>query len=614
MNPRPGTVDYSKFEKICYESDSDEEDRRKEEACRALEEGHRRREEARARKRARHEAEQARKTQVEHDEGSKDDDEGEKLVPRRTVDLSTLQAAWSTTADPVPRTPEESVVQPSSAGSSLQSCANCRAVGATSRCSRCKLVYFCNVECQRKYHPVHLLECFDSSSHRAWWGKLAAPAGPQQPKDAADFLRNMHLRQARKRDAALKRAAVANALLRAEAARAALAAERGAKGAGGKGGKGADDDREETCAICQCEFTVGGDSGEGLKCPGFHFMCSECASVFVSSVLGDLEVSFPPKCPICRVEIPGQHFEKHLTPKQHAALRACAAERALRPGESMHKCGSCGYYEVRCDDPVVWFCKGCRAGACLVCNKALPAALVVDGVLQVDGADSLEIEGHLIACARLRVPKTIFEDAIERGGKMHCPKCNLAGRKDDACTHMSCPRCSTPWCYVCGLSVADCDKSAPSAGHAAGSDIFLHNRDWETNEARCPMYLTQILEVDPEWLGQDWRETATDADFNDDNRCLEYFHRWQTIKRLQQARAQMGAENFEMLYVHFASVRNCGFGFDEIMNTDTLTLIDRSRMASETRSVSKDCWGSHSFAASAALCAGCRSQPMPQEW
>ena len=57
--------------------------------------------------------------------------------------------------------------------------------------------------------------------------------------------------------------AVANALLRAEAARAALAAERGAKGAGGKGGKGADDDREETCAICQCEFTVGGDSGRG---------------------------------------------------------------------------------------------------------------------------------------------------------------------------------------------------------------------------------------------------------------------------------------------------------------------------------------------------------------
>jgi hypothetical protein len=74
----------------------------------------------------------------------------------------------------------------------------------------------------------------------------------------------MQLRQARRRDAGLKRAAVTAALLRAEAARAALAAEHGAKGAGGKGGKGGDDDREEMCAICQCEFTVDGDSGTYL--------------------------------------------------------------------------------------------------------------------------------------------------------------------------------------------------------------------------------------------------------------------------------------------------------------------------------------------------------------
>ena len=386
-----------------------------------------------------------------------------------------------------------------------------------------------------------------------------------------------------------------------------------------------------------------------------------------------------------RVEIPGQHFEKHLTPTQQAALRACATERALKPGESMHKCGSCAYYEVRCDDPIIWYCKCCREGTCLVCNKALPAlaepvapeegACIIclddspppiqsgcacrgdgglahihcraqvamsqqkqrgnevwwmcqtckqpfTGAMRIglaeayhaqlagreadrserltaeanpapvrgDGAfpvidrvasGSLELQGHLITCAQLRLPKAIFEEAIECGGKMCCPKCHLAGRKDDACTHMSCPRCSTPWCYVCGLSVADCDKSAPLPGDTVGSEIFLHNTDWETNEARCPMYLTQIIEVDPEWLGQDWRETATDQDFDDDNQCLEYFHRWQTIKRLQQARTNMGAENFELLFVHFASVRNCGFGLEEIMKTDTSKLIDRSNWMDE---------------------------------
>ena len=61
------------------------------------------------------------------------------------------------------------------------------------------------------------------------------------------------------------------------------------------------------------------------------------------------------------------------------------------------------------------------------------------------------------------------------GSMMHCPTCELAGMKDDACTHMRCPRCSTSWCYVCGLSVTDCDKSRPEVGRPA-DDIFLHNR------------------------------------------------------------------------------------------------------------------------------------------
>lgn len=85
---------------------------------------------------------------------------------------------------------------------------------------------------------------------------------------------------------------------------------------------------------------------------------------------------------------------------------------------------------------------------------------------------------------------------------MRCPNCQLAGRKDDACTHMTCTKCSSRWCYVCGLDVLKCDK-APETG-SSGDPIFLHNRDWERNEKRCPMYLTQILEVDLNWLGEDW--------------------------------------------------------------------------------------------------------------
>jgi len=80
-------------------------------------------------------------------------------------------------------------------------------------------------------------------------------------------------------------------------------------------------------------------------------------------------------------------------------------------------------------------------------------------------------------------------------------------------------------CLVLRIDVKMCDKAAPRDGRPA-DDIFLHNQDWEANPARCPMYLTQILEVDLHWLSDRWQETATDADFEDDEKCLDYFHRF----------------------------------------------------------------------------------------
>ena len=33
---------------------------------------------------------------------------------------------------------------------------------------------------------------------------------------------------------------------------------------------------------------------------------------------------------------------------------------------------------------------------------------------------------------------------------MVCPSCNQQGEKNDACMHITCPSCSTRWCYCCG--------------------------------------------------------------------------------------------------------------------------------------------------------------------
>ena len=169
----------------------------------------------------------------------------------------------------------------------------------------------------------------------------------------------------------------------------------------------------------------------------------------------------------------------------------------------------------------------------------------------------------------------LIEQAIEEGGKMRCPNCQLAGRKDDACTHMTCTKCSSRWCYVCGLDVLKCDK-APEAPGSSGDPIFLHNRDWERNEKRCPMYLTQILEVDLNWLGEDWENNATDEDFADDEKCLDYLHRFKTIKLMQEVREKVGHKKFVGAFVSFESIKNCGYTVNEVVSTETDHLIDRS--------------------------------------
>ena len=131
------------------------------------------------------------------------------------------------------------------------------------------------------------------------------------------------------------------------------------------------------------------------------------------------------------------------------------------------------------------------------------------------------------------------------------------------------------WCYVCGLSAKNADKAAPTADDGEVDDIFLHNRDWESNEKRCPMYLTQILEVDLNWMGENWEENARDEDFEDDERCLDYLHRFKTIRLLQEVMAKIGNEAFLRAFLAFDSIKNCGYTYDEIISTCTEKLIDR---------------------------------------
>ena len=152
-----------------------------------------------------------------------------------------------------------------------------------------------------------------------------------------------------------------------------------------------------------------------------------------------------------------------------------------------------------------------------------------------------------------------MEAAIEAGCQQRCPHCQLAGLKDDGCTHMVCERCRRAWCYFCGRKDYECkvdDDVEPS--------LSAHNTNWESNGDRCPMSLQSIQEVDDQWP-------------TDDPDCLEYFHRYRTLGELARVLTDVGEEKFHLINDCFRTIDTSGYTVEEIKSYDNRLLINYSK-------------------------------------
>lgn len=294
------------------------------------------------------------------------------------------------------------------------------------------------------------------------------------------------------------------------------------------------------------------DAGK-LACQSRHTLCGECSAIFCESVLAaGPEAVTPAKCCTCRSPIPALSLERILTQEQLSTYLNYVAIRTIQDGESLVSCVNCSYCEVHTDEPAIFWCRNgaCQTVHCVGCKAKLPTLMEEREIITEEDEEEF-MEGqsaHVfhLQCSALRREKTAFDEAILAGSGMACPGCNVVGRKDGTCTHMTCSGCATVWCYLCGLSVDDCDK-APRYGEASQEPIYGHNEGWEENPKRCPMYISMIAEVDGEW---DFEEELDDSDADYDEQdleelCLNKFHRYRTLQKL-----------------HVSIVLNLGTSFD----------------------------------------------------
>lgn len=314
------------------------------------------------------------------------------------------------------------------------------------------------------------------------------------------------------------------------------------------------DKKKTICGACESELEP---DHPGIQCIQGHHFCVECSKQIVNLFFSDPHLYIPLRCVQCHVELNSSVFERQLTPAQYDfyhqnMLVLHWAKEILRIDERLDNCPFCSYAVIRSiNDSSILHCErtDCGKTSCLVCRKACPRFLSN----YATEAEQEEMIKHF-TCEALANDKRIFDAAIEGGQKLPCPKCGLAGMKDDSCTHMTCPTCSQVWCYFCGKRLEDCDR--PRNGT---NGIFDHNIDCHINPNRCPMYFTQIQDFDTRWPGND-------------EQCLNMFHRNRSLRLLREVFQTLGPQRINELNQHFHLVDSCGFSLEEILNED-LTLI-----------------------------------------
>jgi len=132
--------------------------------------------------------------------------------------------------------------------------------------------------------------------------------------------------------------------------------------------------------------------------------------------------------------------------------------------------------------------------------------------------------------------------------------------KDGECTHIKCPKCTTMWCYVCGLDEDACDKEEIQDG-IRKEKIFGHNEDWKTNPKRCPLYLNEVHPIDDRYT-------------EEDNQCKEFLHKLLLYKEVREFINKHSEEVLNEVFETFPAISNHGVDIEEAMTAD-LTIIKR---------------------------------------
>ena len=278
-------------------------------------------------------------------------------------------------------------------------------------------------------------------------------------------------------------------------------------------------------------------------------------------MLAEPASKIPAKCSCCNCELSSASVEMQMTPEQLDIYLFYMSKSIAKETDQVARCPFCSYFEFWGKNATsnFFFCKkeGWKKGSCSICHREFKVPSNGFNITEEEFEEIKSDTGMMshTKCYQYKQIKDDWEKALEEGIKRKCPSWGVGGIKNDACTHMRCNNCQTQWCYVWAKALEDLNYD-PSR-----SPMYGHNVNWNTNPRRCPMYLTEIHQIDDRYT-------------QDDQEWKMLFHKLLTYKNIKKFFDEYHQLQFDELCQVFPSVLNHGYDIEEALTTD-LTIIRR---------------------------------------
>ncbi len=207
------------------------------------------------------------------------------------------------------------------------------------------------------------------------------------------------------------------------------------------------------CSICAEQYPP----ASGITCRGStrHFVCFECFCQYVQTSCGD------------------QSIETAVRNSQSGP------ETLNEQGTSPPGALPCVFFKTGgCDDVQIPENGILSALSLHDDGEITKAYLTTMGrvAVEVYRREEEERQAKIRAASALEKARLQVQEALRYGQTVPCPGCGIPTQKNHECMHMTCSRCSTPYCYVCGCNRRSGDGRC---GCDSNSSFLERNPGWD---------------------------------------------------------------------------------------------------------------------------------------